>query len=335
LKLHADQLDTHLTKSLLPVYLVSGQEPLLIQETLSKLIKVAKAQDFSEHCIYHVETQFDWEKFLLDAFTRSLFSAKGIIELRFGEQAINAAATKALQTYFERQLTHKILLIVVQKLEASTQKSAWFKCLEQVGASVQIWPVEKTQLPAWLAARARQNGLMLNSQAISTLAELVEGNLLAADQAIDRLSSMANHETISAEKILQTISDQARFTIFDLLDALLAKDLKRTYRIFYCLKEEGIEPLFLLNLITKDLRLLARLNHAVSKGASLEQTIKNLYLPAKKQALLRRILPHYSIPICRSLIQKAMLVDQVLKGAQKGDKWQALSEFFFCFCYSS
>lgn len=331
MKLRADQLDTHLTKPLLPAYLVSGQEPLLVQETLSNIVKAAKAQHFSEHCVYHVETQFDWEKFLLDAFTRSLFSAKGIIELRFGEHLVNAAASKALQTYFERQLTHKILLIVVQKLEASTQKSAWFKCLEQVGASIHIWPIEKTQLPAWLAARARQKGLTLNSQAIATLADLIEGNLLAAAQAFDRLSLMTNHASISAENILQTISDQARFTIFDFLEALLVKDLKRTYRIFYCLKEEGIEPLFLLSLITKDLRLLARLNHAVSQGVSLEQTIKNLYLPPKKQALLRRILPHFPMQFCHLLIQKAIFVDQVLKGAQKGDKWQILSEFCLCF----
>lgn len=237
------------------------------------------------------------------------------------------ALSKALQIYLERLPHHKVLLIVTEKLDANAQKSAWFKAVEQAGAAIQIWPIERQQLPNWLAQRAYQHGLKFEPEALSTLADLVEGNLLAATQALDRLALLVGDALISTQKLLHALSDQARFTIFDFVEALLLGDLKRAYRIFYSLKDEAFEPLFMLNMLTKEIRLLAHLTYEIERGQSFEQVIKTIYLPPKRQVFLSRILPRFSHDFCCSLMQKAMIIDQIIKGVQRGDCWQALSEF--------
>ncbi len=331
MRLRIDQLTNHLTKHLLPVYLISGNEHLLLQEAASGIANAAKRQNFLEHRVFQVENHFDWEKFLHDAFTVSLFSAKGIIELRFTKELPSLAANKALQSYFEHIHKHKILIIIVDKLDANAQKTIWFKTIDQIGAILQVWPIERNQLPIWLSQRAKQRGLQFAEDALLTLAELVEGNLLAAIQALDRIEllcveNVTAHQVISCEDVLKAAGEQAQFTIFDLIEALLSADLKRAYRIFYLLKDEGVEPLFILNMLVKEIRLLASILYQTEQGQRLDNIIKSIYLPAKKQALLKRVVTRFSSQQCRDLIQQASKVDYIVKGVEPGDSWHALSE---------
>ena len=134
--------------------------------------------------------------------------------------------------------------------------------------------------------------------------------------------------------VVKIIDDQARFTIFDLIEALLLGDLKRSYRIFSSLKNEGIEPLFILTMLTKEIRLLAMILYQMEPGQRVESIMQTLYLPAKKQALLRQALPRFSSQICFSLIKQAIAVDRIVKGAQVGDSWHALSELCLGFIYA-
>lgn len=336
MKLRPEQLANHLNRQLLPAYLISGDEPLLLQENVALIIKAAKAAHFLEHRIFQAETHFDWEKFLNDAFTLSLFSAKGIIELRFLGQLPNKAASKALQMYFEQPPRHKLLLMTTEKLDGNAQKASWFKEFDQKGAVIQVWPVEKSQLPAWLAEKARQRGLNFTQEALLLLAEQVEGNLLAAVQALERIKLLcgenaAKNLAISSEQVLKVVSCQAQFNIFDLIETLLSGDLKRAYRIFYLLKDESVEPLFILNMLTKEIRLLASLLYRMDQGLRIDEAIKTVYLPVKKQALLKRVISRFSSQRCVALIQKASQIDCIVKGVECGDSWHALSEFFLEF----
>ena len=333
MKLRAEQLSAHITKRLLPAYLVSGSELLLLQDVTAEILQAAKQMGFLEHRIFQVDTLFNWENFLIDAFTVSLFASKGVMELRFGKQLPNAAAMKALQLYLDRLPSHKILIVVTEKLDANVQKSAWLKTFDEKGAVIQVWPIDKHQFSSWIATRSKQKGLQFDTQALTTLADFVEGNLLAADQALNRLQLLAQGNLISREQVLQVTEDQAKFNVFDFMDALLGRDLKRAYRIFAVLKNGGVEPLLLLSLLIKEIRLLSALSYRIEQGLLLEKALQSLYLPPKKQALFRRIFPEFSTKKCRLLIQKASLVDQVLKGAQRGDSWQALSELFLGFYF--
>lgn len=326
MKIRLEQLSIHLSKQLLPAYLLSGEEPFLLKEATSLIVAAGKKNNFLEHRIFQIDSQFDWEKFLHDAFTLSLFHNKELIEVRFVGELPNAAASKALQTYFERLPKHKLLLIEIGKLDTGSQKTAWFKAFDQKGAVIQVWPIERQQLQRWLSEKANQRDIRFEPSALSTFSELVEGNLLGAIQALERLKLLAKDNLISTEIVLKAVDDIARFNIFDLIEALLLGNLKRAYRIFYSLKNESIEPLFILNMLTKEIRLLAFMLYQIQQGQRLEAAMQMTYVPPKKQALLKQVLSRFSLQTCHFLIQKAMVVDQIVKGVQLGDSWLALSE---------
>ncbi|GIS19499.1 MAG: hypothetical protein CM15mP120_14150 [Pseudomonadota bacterium] len=55
-----EQLAEVLNKGLAPVYLVSGDDTLLVTEACDQIVAAAKQQGFTERSVHHVETGFSW-----------------------------------------------------------------------------------------------------------------------------------------------------------------------------------------------------------------------------------------------------------------------------------
>ena len=60
MKIRAEQLQSHLSKELLPVYVISGDEPLLAQESADAVRLAARNKGFSGREVFHGEGKFDW-----------------------------------------------------------------------------------------------------------------------------------------------------------------------------------------------------------------------------------------------------------------------------------
>ena len=82
MKLNPRQLETHVSRGLAPVYLVSSDEPLLIDEALAKLRAAAVEQGYTERETHIAERSFDWDEFASGLQNMSLFAERRMIELR-------------------------------------------------------------------------------------------------------------------------------------------------------------------------------------------------------------------------------------------------------------
>ncbi len=96
MQLRYEQLAGHVTKPLLPLYWLSGDTAFLLQEASDAIRAAASAQGYAERLVFHVENNFDWQQFLNNTNTFSLFSNQQLIELRL-QQSLNDAGKKALQ----------------------------------------------------------------------------------------------------------------------------------------------------------------------------------------------------------------------------------------------
>ena len=95
MKLPIQQLAQHLTKKLASIYIVSGDEPLLVQETLDQIREAAERNGFAERVRVSAETGNDWGKvFYAQTQTLSLFSSKRIVELELTTAKLTAASSK-------------------------------------------------------------------------------------------------------------------------------------------------------------------------------------------------------------------------------------------------
>lgn len=332
MRLRANQLDTELKKSLLPIYFVTGDEPLLIQEALDSIRLACKQQGYDERKILEVDRKFDWQSLVEESNTLSLFSEKILTELRLGGSKPGVPGGKALQSYCKALPEDRVLLISANKVDAGTLKTKWCSELDRVGAIIQIWPISLNEMPQWLGLRSRKMGLKIEHDAIQLLADRLEGNLLAAQQELEKLRLLYPDlsEEIDTEKVLQSVSDASKYDVFNLTDACLNGDAKLCSKIMNSLKLEGLEVSIVLWALSKEIRLLAALVRASLKGMNLQTIFKEQRVIQKRQPQLSQAARRLSLTRLQQLLDQCKLVDDLIKGAQKGiDPWDILNKVAF------
>jgi len=324
MKVRAEQLSSHITKTLLPVYLISGDDPLLVQESCDILRAHTKALDYTGREVMHVETGFDWNGFLQSSNSLSLFAEKRLLELRMPSGKPGDAGRKALLAYCERPADDTVLLIITEKLDQQTQKTKWVKAVDSIGAFVQIWPMDIKQMPDWVSQRMRKAGMQPTRDAAQLIAERVEGNLLAAVQEIEKLALIHGDGPVDVDDVIDAVVDSARFDVFKLADTALAGDSARTARIMDGLREEGIEPVLVLWALTRELRALAAMAHEFQQGADMDRVLSSHRVWQMRKALVKRALMRYKVGQWRYLLRRAGHIDRIIKGMAAGNAWDEM-----------
>lgn len=328
MKITLQQLITTVTKSLAPLYLISGDEPLLIQEAIDAIQHAAEQAGYTERLRIAIENGTEWGKMLYaNAHSLSLFSSKRILELDLTEAKLLAANTKLLQDYAEHPVVDSILLIKTPKLDSKIEKSAWYKAIEQAGMIVTIWPINREQLPSWIMQRAKKADLKITPAAAETLANKIEGNLLAAAQEIEKLRLLQSTQAIDCSVIEESVSDNHHFDIFILVDSILAADHTRSLRILHSLLAEGTEPILILWAMTRELRLMAELLENTKQGTALPALFAKFRIWEKRQNNVRAFLKRTTLDKCWALLSQAALIDRIIKGAENGNVKIELEKF--------
>lgn len=324
MKLNFNQLAGHLEKSLQPVYFISGEEPFQLDESVRLIRDAAKAQGFTEREVYHVDRSFDWDQLTHSADSMSLFAERKIIELRIPTGKPGDKGSKALVAYANLLPEDNLLLIVSGKLESSQTRSKWFKAIDAAGATLAVWPLEIQQLPGWLKQRMQIRGLQPTEDALTLLAEQVEGNLLAADQELEKLRMLYGEGEITAEMVVDAVSDSARFDAFALVDVALQGDPVRVSRILHGLKNEGEDVLHILGALMYQLRMLEKMSRAVANGQHLEQVFSQYRIWDKRKVVLSAGLKRHGLKRWQAFLLVAGRIERMCKGLATGKPWDEL-----------
>ncbi|MBZ9556475.1 MULTISPECIES: DNA polymerase III subunit delta [Modicisalibacter] len=330
MKVFPDKLPEALGKSLPPVVIVAGDEPLLHRDACDEVRRVARERGVEEREVLHVENGFQWGRLTESAASLSLFATSKLIELRLGDQAPGQEGGKALEAYAAQAGgSDDVLLITAGRLDRRQQQSKWFKALDKLGLFVPVWPVDHARLGFWMRDRAGRHGLQLDMDAARLLGERTEGNLLAADQELQKLALLhPPGARLGVEAIAGGVEDNARFDVFTLTDACLRGERERAVRIVRGLRGEGIEAPVVLWALTREMRTLLSLRQHLDQGQSLEHACKaqRPMIPEKRrpnyqQALQR--LPHRRL---HKLLLFAQRIDQAIKGGLPLPVWDGLND---------
>jgi len=330
-KLRCEELDRHVAKQLLPVYLVAGEEPLLIRESLDVLRTAARNRGFTEREVLEADAGFDWNRLREAGETRSLFGERRIIELRMPRSKPGTPGSKAIVAYCRAPDPDNLLLVVCERLDSQQRKSQWAEAIQRAGALVYAWPIPVAQLRDWLAGRCRRRGLQPTGEALGLLAERGEGNLLAADQEIEKLELLYGAGPVDAGQIAAAVADSARYDVFALADAAVAGQAPRALRILRGLRAEGIEPTLILWALSRELRAIAAVAAAPGAGAVDAALRKHRIWSNRRDAIVRGA-RRASGARWASLVSDCARADRVLKGAMPGKPWEELIQLVVGMC---
>ena len=326
MKIYPDKLQGQLARELLSLYIVSGDEPLLVQESSDLIRDELRKAGFSERDLFHVDSNFDWQQVTYSNGSMSLFADKKIIELRMSSAKPGKEGAAALTELCANISEDNCILLVMSRLDAATQRTKWFKTLEGLGGFVQVWPVDAKQLPRWIENRFKRVGLTASREAVQALVERIEGNLLAAVQEIERMKLCSTTGRIEIDEVMGGVADSARYDVFLLIDAALEGNTSRVVRILDGLQLEGTEPLFLNNMLAREIRNLSAMAHKVDQGQSVDAVLRSGRIWDKRKTPVAACLKRHRATDLERMQSRLSLVDRMVKGLEDtGRPWDELT----------
>lgn len=318
MRVYPDALEQHLQRqALAPVWIIGGDELLLVEESLDLVRKTAREQGYSERQVFYAEPGFRWEALQEGGANLSLFSELRLIELRLPNGKPGDAGAKALVAWAQNPPPDTCLLVVCGGLDSSARKTKWYKTLDNAGACVQCWPIDRAKLPQWISRRMQSRGLNAVPDAVTLLTQRVEGNLLAAAQDIEKLALLFPGQTVSVEQVTEVVADSARFNVFGLAEAAMSGQKDRALRQLFSLKAEGIHVVPIVSILQREL-------HDVAQLASGNALTRRTW-PQREQQL-RQWAKRAPAQHWQAAIELLRQTDAQGKGQAAGDPWMALEQ---------
>lgn len=321
MQLRGEQLAAHLDRELKPVYVVYGDEPLLVIEAADAIRAAARRQGFDEREVLTALSGFNWNELHQAAGNMSLFGGRKLIDLRIPTGKPGRDGSTAIQDYCARPSPDALLLVTLPGLDWSEEKAVWLKALGDAGVAIKLIPPNLAELPAWLSGRLKRQNQSADSDALRFVAERVEGNLLAAHQEILKLGLLYPAGELPLSQVQDAVLNVARYDLDGLREALLSGDAARLTRTLDGLQQEGEAPPLVLWAMTEEIRALAIVKAGQKENKALDQLLKEARVWGTRQAPFRRALQRLETDAVNTALIDAARIDRLIKGIEIGEIW--------------
>ena len=326
MRLRPEQLKTHLERSgKMPVYFVSGDEPLQKLESIDLIRNHYQKQGYDERIIFEVNKSFDWSQINEASSNLSLFSNNKIIELRMVAPKPGRQGGIFLQQYVENENNDTVLIISSDKIDKGTQNNKWVKAIDKAGLMIQVWPIGPAQLPGWIQGRMQNKQKKITHDAARLIAERVEGNLFAAQQEIEKLVLLVDKDHIDIEDVVNAVADSSRYNVFDMVESAFLGNIDRTLLMLNGLKNEGVEPPALFGALMWEYRRLYSIAYEYESGTQLENLFRSYRIWEQKKRSMTAVLKRHSSKSLDQLLNYCATIDKTLKSGHKDRVWDQFS----------
>lgn len=322
MKLFPEKLSQRLQQGLDRVYLVAGQEPLLIEEACDEVRAAARKSGVAERLVLEADARFDWDQLGSATETGSLFSTQRLVEVRLPTGKPGREGGSALREWAQRP-GEDILLVKCDAWDMASEKTAWVKALDAAGVYVPCWKVKPQRLPQWIAKRLSSRGLRADSSACRFLAERLEGNLLAAAQEIERLALLYPGGQIGLEQARAAVADSARFDSFRLIELVFAGQAGAALRCIRGLREADTAMPLIVGALARELQTIGNFQ-VLTRNASAGQAFSEMGIWKSRQQPVADAARRLAPGVVRQTLAQLSDLDQLSKSSGREMFWLKL-----------
>lgn len=181
-----------------------------------------------------------------------------------GKDALDRGGWSALPRVFSNLPETTTVLMVEAKPPA--KNNPLFRLVEKL---VEVRVFNKLKGPAlqrWVQERVEKTGGRITPGAVRLLVDLVGDDLWAMASELEKLATYALNRQIT-ELDVQTLTVGAKeASVFALVDAITARNLRDAARLLHQLLEDGAAPPYLLFMIARQFRLLLQTRDLKAQG---------------------------------------------------------------------
>lgn len=203
-----------------PLYFLWGEESFFLEEVLSRAIKTVIASYPVEFNYDSFDPSTEPQKIIDASSTLPFMAPRRLIVLKDFHQ-FPASTIKALTTYFKNPSRTTCMMILSMKPP---------KMSPDMNMKVYSLNMREKAIPGWLKQVAIQKGIRITDEAMECLIESVGHNIGLLVMEIEKLALLKGR-TVDDKDVLSSISAIREYRTFELIDALVAGQKKRSFKI--------------------------------------------------------------------------------------------------------
>ena len=335
MRVNPSALNAQLEKGLVSAYILFGAEPLMIEEAADQVRTLARQAGVDEVRSMTAGVDLNWSELNANTRSLSLFSNRRLIVIRLPTGKPGDVGSKAIMAYLDEKVDDTILVVIAGRIDKRGQSSKWFKAMEKQGLAIEARALTRDHLPRWIKQRLTSQGIVATTGAVQRLAYYAEGNLMAAAQEISKLALiLGTGATLDEKRLDELTQDQARFTVYNLVDTALSGDEIRTLRILSVLRREGAELVLLVWGLAREARTLEAVSAALASGESQVDIFRRHQIWRSRVNCVNAALRRHTPEFWAALLSRLCHLDYVVKGRKSaaGNVWAELEQVLLSVC---
>ncbi len=315
---------------LLPVYLVVGEERLLVEQvTQAVRAKVAESgvaglnDDVLDAPIATIDSVLQVAR-TMPMMARQRFVLVRNIESWEGDKKGKPKGKKAsgpvtgLDTWVKYQQSadpSTILMLVAGKLD---KRKKLFTAAKKDGWLVNCETPKRSELPSWIRERASERGNRISHSVADLLAELAGPELSNVADALERVGLYVGEgNEISEEAISECVVRLRAGTVWELVSAVGRRDISAALTLLDDVYDPQDRGLKLLGVLAWATRQLIKFDHAIGRGLAPGDAAKAAGAPPFKAGELAQQVKGLPKDALVLWLQRLAATDLALKGRSK------------------
>lgn len=249
---------------LAPVVALVGAESYIRRKLRHNLIDRALAGSIKDMNLSTFDASEGADKAVQACRDYPCFAERRVVLFREAGE-LKAKDAEALSAYVKDPQPTTLLLIDAEKLDGRLE---WVKSLKKHAEYIEIDPVERAEALSWVRESLKEEGKRAEPEVVDTLVDWIglslEALKLAVAQCALYVGEKPELKLRDLEALLVKVTDE---NVFEVVDALFAKDEKALHRSLGALLDSGEEPLKILSLVHRHLSILLTLKFSGSRKA--------------------------------------------------------------------
>ncbi|WP_039041713.1 DNA polymerase III subunit delta [Sporosarcina sp. ZBG7A] len=317
-----------------PIYLLTGTELYLLQQTLSKIITGTPGIeqqdvmyfDLEETSVDRVIEEADTLPFLQD---RKVIVAKNASFLKAkerGKEKIEHPIDQ-LEAWLENPSPTATVIFTAPYEKLDTRKKIT-KMMTSKAVIIEANKLTGSDLTVWVQQNATSFGISMDREVADYLVETTGENMMQLSKELEKIAAFLEESGKVTKEVIDSLVPRSPETeIFRLTDTYISGNRAQTLAVYHDLLRSGEEPIAMTSLIAGQVRLMLHVGTLKRKGYHQQQIASTLNVHPYRVKLVMNNRNSPSEQRLLRVLDKLASIDLKLKSTS-GNRERVLELFF-------
>ncbi|WP_322525746.1 DNA polymerase III subunit delta [Marinococcus luteus] len=317
-----------------PFYLLQGEEGYMIQDIQQKIIGKALAEEERE---FNLST-FDMretpvEIAVEEAETLPFFGERRVIVLKncyfltgAKEKEKVEHKIEALETYARKPNPTTVLILSAPYEKLDARKKV-VKEIKKQAVVLEAAAAGEETMKKWMQQFNQAHQLTMSREVMDRFIVLAGKDLLMLAEEAKKLQLYTGSGEVTMETVDKLVPRSLEDNVFELVDAVVKGQAKTMLRIYYDLLKQGEEPIKILALLARQIRIIYHVKNLKQQGYSRKRMASSIKVHPYAVQLAEKPAAAFSHSYLQEALKLLSTTDYQMK-AGKMDKQLALELCF-------